>query len=116
MKIAVPVWQNRVSPLFDTSAHLLVAESSRKKIFKQDVINVESLSLFQRGDLLQKMHVNFFFCGGITRPILENIRNKNIHVIPFICGDVNIILQAFLEGKDIQSLFSMPGESVKEKE
>ena len=114
MKIAIPVWKNRVSPLFDSSTHLLMTETSGKKISKQDIISVESLSLFQRIDLLRKLHVDVFLCGGITRPILENIRNKSIKVIPFVCGDVNKLLQAVLRGKDVKISFSMPGKSEKE--
>lgn len=114
MKTAISVWQDRVSPLFDSSTHMRIAESAEGKILGQDIINVESLSLFQRIDLLQKMHIHVFICGGITRPILENIRNKNIQVIPFVCGDVDLLLQAFFKGKDIRTLFSMPGKSEKE--
>lgn len=116
MKIAIPVWHNSVSPLFDTSANLLVAELSGKNITRQQVISVESLSLFQRVDLLPKMHVDVFICGGITRPILDNIRNKDIKVIPFVCGDVNELLKAVSDGKDVRTLFSMPGKSEKENE
>lgn len=114
MKIAVPVWQNRVSPLFDTSTNLLVAEITNSIPAKQDVISVESLSLFQRIDLLEKLKIEILICGGITRPILENIRNKKIKVVPFLCGDVNELIQSYLKGKDIKSLFAMPGKSDKE--
>ena len=91
----------------------MVAETAGKKIVRQDVINVESLSLFQRTDMLQKLQIELFVCGGITKPILENIRNKNIKVIPFVCGDVNEVLHAFLKGKDVGTSFSMPGKSDK---
>lgn len=116
MKIAIPVWQNSVSPLFDSSTHLMVAETTAKSIINQDVINVESLSLFQRTDLLQKLNVDLFICGGITSPILDNIKNKNIKVIPFVCGNVNELLKATLKKRDLRTLFSMPGKSEKEIE
>jgi predicted Fe-Mo cluster-binding NifX family protein len=114
MKIAIPVWQNHVSPLFDSAAQLLIAETGSKNILKQDIINVESLSLFQRTDLLVKLGVNIFVCGGITRPILDNIRNKNITVIPFVCGNVKDLLTAIIKGKDVKNIFAMPGKSEKE--
>ena len=116
MKIAIPIWENRVSPLFDNAAHIMLAEGKGNIIEKQEILNVESLTLFQRIDLLQKLHVDVFVCGGITRPILENIRNKNIRTIPFVCGDVKELLHALLEGKDIKNLFSMPGKFKKENE
>jgi len=114
MKIAIPVWQNHVSPLFDSSANLLVAETSNKKILKKDLINIESFSLFQRIQLLEKLKITIFICGGITSPILENIRNKRINIIPFVCGDVKKILDATMKGQDIKSMFAMPGKSEKE--
>ena len=114
MNIAFPVWQERVSPLFDSAANLLVAESSRGQLVKQEIISVGSLSLFQRISLLEKLHIDILICGGITRPILENIRNKNIKVIPFVCGNVNELLAAFLTGRDIEHSFAMPGKSEKE--
>ncbi len=116
MKIAVPIWENRVSPLFDSAAQILVAEGKGKQIEKQEIISVASLTLFQRIDLLQKLNVEILICGGITRAILDNIRNKNIQTIPFVCGEVRELLQALFEGKDIKSLFSMPGKFKKEKE
>ena len=114
MKIAIPVWQNNISPLFDSSAHLLIAETNDKKIMKEDLISVESLSLFQRINLLEKLEIDIFVCGGITRPILENIRNKNINIIPFICGDVKKIIMAIIKGEDIKNVYAMPGKSEKE--
>jgi len=114
MKIAIPVWQDHVSPLFDSAAQLLIAEAGNKNILKQDIINVESLSLFQRTDLLEKLAIDIFVCGGITRPILDNIRNKNITVIPFVCGNVKELLMALIKGKDVKNVFAMPGKSEKE--
>ena len=115
MIIAIPVWQNRVAPLFDTAANLLVIKNEGKDP-ERDIINVESLTLCQRIDLLKILNVDLFICGGITKAILENIRNKSIKAMPFICGDINPILNAVLQGKDIKALFSMPGEPEKENE
>lgn len=115
MIIAIPVWQNRVAPLFDTAANLLVIKNEGNNP-ERDIINVESLTLFQRIDLLKILNVDLFICGGITKAILENIRNKSIKVTPFICGDINPIMNAVLQGKDIKALFSMPGEPEKENE
>ena len=77
--------------------------------------SLESISLYQRIELLDKLDVNTFVCGGITRPLLESIEGRNIHTIPFVCGDVDIILSALCKGKDIKSLFSMPGTRNKEE-
>ncbi len=114
MKIALPIWGERISPVFDTSAHILLVEGQNKRLIKQENISVESLTLFQRVDLLKKLEIDLFICGGITKPVLENIRSQNIKTIPFICGNAKQVLDAVLKGKNIKSLFSMPGEINKE--
>ena len=76
MRIAIPVWQNRVSPLFDTTAHLLVAEGAGQKISRQEITSVESLTLFQRTDLLRKLQIEIFICGGITK--LKSLNNSGL--------------------------------------
>ena len=114
MKIVISIWQNRVSPLFDSSHHLLFSHIKGGKVIKKDVLSVEGLSLFQRAELLQKLSVDILICGGITQPILDTIRNKNIKVIPFLCGDANDLLEALRKNRDVKTLFSMPGKSKQE--
>ena len=114
MKIALPIWDDHISPVFDTAAHILLVEGKSIQFSKKENISVESLSLFQRIDLLKKLDLDIFICGGITHATLENIRSQNIKTIPFICGNVDQILDAVLKGKNIKSLFSMPGDINKE--
>lgn len=114
MKIAISIWKNRVSPVFDTAAHIEFIEANKNGLLKQETICVESLTIFQSIDLLKKLKVDLLICGGITQNTFENIRAKNIKIIPFICGDINKILQATISGKDIKRLFAMPGQLNKE--
>ncbi|MCA9735091.1 MAG: hypothetical protein H6696_01565 [Deferribacteres bacterium] len=115
MKVAIPVWEKRISPVFDTTTHILIAEINGRKLSKKEKMSLESLSVFQRIDLLEKLGVEVFICGGITRPILDSIRSKNIQTFAYVCGDAETVLKAFCDGKDIKALFSMPGDLKKEK-
>ncbi|KAA3612199.1 MAG: hypothetical protein DWQ05_19555 [Calditrichaeota bacterium] len=114
MKVAIPVWENRISPVFDTTAHILQAEIIDKMLAKKEMLSLESLTIYQRIELLDNLGIDIFICGGITRPLLDSIRNKNIKTIPYVCGNVDKILSALCDGEDIKSLFSMPGNSNKE--
>ena len=114
MKIAVAVWKGQISPVFDTTAHILVAEIEGRIPNNEEIISLEGLSGYQRTEILEKLGVNLFICDGITRPLLDNIRSKSITVIHNICGPVDKIIEAFCQEKDIQALFSMPGKINKE--
>jgi predicted Fe-Mo cluster-binding NifX family protein len=113
MKIAISVWENKVSPVFDSAAHILIADTENNTPIKQEIISVESLTIFQRIDLLKKLNIDLLICGGITQNTLENIIQKNIKISPFICGEASKILKAVLKGKNIVSLFSMPGQKLR---
>ena len=114
MKIAISVWENQISPVFDTTTHILIADIEKKRPVNQEIISLESITVYQRIELLDKLEVDTFICGGITRHLLESIEGKNIQAIPNICGDVQQILDAVCKGKDIKALFSMPGNIKKE--
>ena len=116
MKVALADWENSISPFFDTTNHILLAEIINRLISKKEKICLDGISLFQRAELLQKLRVELFICGGITQPLLEQIRGKNIQCIPNICGDIDEILQAICQNKDIKAGFSMPGKKYLEGE
>lgn len=114
MKVAISVWENRVSPLFDAAGHILLVSGQKAHNWKQELLTVDSLTVFQRLGLLRKLKVDLFICGGITVSILEQVRNIPIQTIPFICGNVDTIIEAVMKGKDLRAMFSMPGHSRKE--
>ena len=106
--------QQAIGPLIDLRFEHVTAEGLsdivNHKLVRQEIVNVESLTIFQCIELLKKQKIDLLICGGITNSILENIELKNIKTIPFICGEVSKILKAVLKGKDITKLFSMPGK------
>lgn len=115
MKIAIPVWENRVSPVFDTSTHILVADIKENRLVSKEIISLQGITLYQRIELLHKLRIRTFICCAVTRPLLESILGKNIKAVSNICGDIDQILDAVCKGKDIKALFSMPGSINKEK-
>lgn len=110
MKVAIAVWENSISPFFDTTNHILFAEIINRLITKKEKICLDGISHFQRAEVLQKLQTDLFICGGISQLLLDRIRGKNIRSIPNICGDIDEILQAICSGADIESRFSMPGK------
>ena len=114
MKIAIAAWKGKISPVFDSTAHILVADIEDNKITNQELISLEYLTHYQRVELLDRLGIRIFVCGGITRPLLENIRSKDIVAIPNICGDVDKILKAISDEKNIKKLFSVQGTINKE--
>ena len=109
MKIAIPTWNGRVSPVFDTASRLLVvegAEGSETARFETEISEQFLPSKIMR---LTGLGIDTLICGAISRPLAYMITTAGIKIIPWISGQVEDVLQAFLTGTLFDPRFIMPG-------
>jgi len=109
MRVAVPVWQSRVSPVFDTARRLLIVDVENGREVHREEAPILGLSLADRVNRLVEFDVDVLLCGAISRPLAGMIAASGIRVIPWLRGDVNQVLRVFLNGEPIDSRFLMPG-------
>ena len=58
MKIAVTIWGNRVSPVFDAAKKLLVVDIKKQKIINKQYLFFDPGSIEDLIKLLKKMQIN----------------------------------------------------------
>lgn len=109
MKIAIPVFQNRVSPVFDWSSRILVIETDGRLEIGREEHGLAGASLKDRADRLMEMKVDSLLCGGISEAMLALLIARGINVIPWVAGDTEEVFSAFLEGRVPGNGFMMPG-------
>jgi len=109
MIVAIPVWQGRVSPVFDVAGQLLVVQTdgSVELARRQEAIPEEDPH--RRVQRLQALGVETLICGAISRPLEDLLVAGRIDVIPRICGDAEDVLRAFLSVELEEDRFAMPG-------
>ena len=109
MIVAIPVWQGRVSPVFDVAGQLLVVElnGSVEIARRQEALPDEVPQ--RRAQRLQALGVETLICGAISRPLETLLAASRIEVLPRICGDVEEVLRAFLDAGLQDDQFVMPG-------
>jgi predicted Fe-Mo cluster-binding NifX family protein len=109
MKVAIPHWQGRVSPVFDVAGSVLVVElgDGIERARRDVAFDVEDPR--GRSARLMETGANVLVCGAISRPLEMAISTAGIEVIPQICGDVECVLAAFIDGRLRQGGFLMPG-------
>jgi len=109
MKIAIPHWQGRISPVFDVAENVLIVEiADGVERNRQDVrFDVEAPQA--RAVRLAETGANVLVCGAISWPLEMAIGATGIEVVPQTCGEVERILAAFLEGRLNHNAFLMPG-------
>ncbi len=109
MKVAIPIWRDRISPVFDVAGHLLLLDVQEGKEIRREEIAVETLELFARVKQLTELGTNLVICGGISWPLERMLVSTGVRVIPQTCGPVEEVLRAFLAGQLTEQAFLMPG-------
>jgi predicted Fe-Mo cluster-binding NifX family protein len=109
MRVAITIWDNRVSPVFDTARELLVAQVDGRQLLDRRQENLGHPAPGLRVDRMRELNVDTLICGAISRPLAEMLAAAGIRVIPFVAGDADEVLAAYLNGELPAPSFAMPG-------
>lgn len=109
MKVALPTWDGRVSPVFDVAKRLLVVDVERGTEISRSEVDLEETRLAARASRVTALGVHVLICGAISWPLEAMLTSAGVRVIPQTCGPVDDVLRAFLEGQLASEAFLMPG-------
>jgi len=111
MKLAIPVWEDKVSPVLDTASRLLVVEVKEDGEVSRFEIFLDERDLSRRCLRIQGLGIDTLICGAVTRHFSEMLKASGIDIIPGISGRPDEVLNACFEGKLAHTKYLMPGLS-----
>jgi len=106
MRLAVPIWGDRVSPLFDVARRLLLVEVDRGLVVSKMEHDVAATD---RVRSTTQLGVDLLICGAVSRELERMLVSAGVDVISDICGSVDEVVDAFLADTLGQQRFIMPG-------
>lgn len=108
MNVAITVWENRISPVFDSAETLLIAEVRGREVVagKTQVFHIDMAARLMQ--LLRHHKVGVLICGALCVGSTALLEAHGIQVIPFMAGDAAQVLARYARGEDLSD-FSMPG-------
>jgi len=110
MKIAIPEYRGRVSPVFDTCQRILVFQIANRGVpIPLGGHDWSYLPLPIRANRLRQMGIDVLLCGGISGWLARQIECLGIRLIPWLAGEVHPVLDAFVVGSLPDRRFAMPG-------
>jgi predicted Fe-Mo cluster-binding NifX family protein len=109
VRIAVAVWQSRVSPVFDTAGKVLILDIGNGRELYRAEQSIRGLSMQKRVDRLVELDVDVLVCGAISRQLADMLAASGIKVIPWVRGNVDEVLQWYSTGQPMDLNFLMPG-------
>jgi predicted Fe-Mo cluster-binding NifX family protein len=98
MKVAIPLFKDRISPRFDVCPEIWIVELNNGKVMTQEKWPMESLDLQQRLNQLTSKGIDKIICGGIDSYCRDHLGNMGIDVIDNVAGEAREILNLFIRG------------------
>lgn len=109
MRIALPIWEDKLSPVLDTAPRLLIVDGSIRGKRTRFEAHLSEQDLLHRAKLVARLKVDVMICGAISRPLKDMMFAKGIRVISGLSGRIEDIVEAFFDGHLDQGEFLMPG-------
>lgn len=109
MKIALSVWKDCISTVFDAAEQLLVVEKDGDGVLKRTPFRLNSADGASRAMQLKEMEIDVLICGAISRPQEAAIAATGITVHPFMRGSVQEIIDGYESGQLHTEAFVLPG-------
>ncbi len=109
MKIALTVWENRISPVFDSAKTLFIAEVENGKLINSQYLQFDPEKPSRLTDMLINQDVRVLICGAILEVSADMIDAGGIKLIPFVSGVTEEILEVYATGLPVTPKFLMPG-------
>lgn len=109
MRVALPVFNGRVSPVFDAARRIMIVEIEDGTEVGRTEHSVADLLPWQRAKLLGQQGVSHLICGAISMSVMNLLMAHGITVTPNIAGYVDEVLRAYVASRLVSPQFMMPG-------
>ncbi|MCF8111631.1 MAG: hypothetical protein K9J85_09110 [Desulfobacteraceae bacterium] len=109
MKVALAVWNGRISPVFDVSRELLVIDIRGGRESGRTYVHFSNDHPMHKVRRLVEMDVEVLLCGAVSRHLSAALEANGIRLLGFISGEIESVIAAYLEGRLPSAEMSMPG-------
>lgn len=111
MRLAIPICDSRVATVADFAHVLMLVDYENKMETRRNVIDFHRPIVPAKVAVLDDNGVSTLICGAISRPFATMIIHCSIELIPFISGNVEEVMTAYVAGDLANPRFFMPGRS-----
>ena len=109
MKVALTVWDGRISPVFDVCREALVLGLDGMIIVSEDRVLFDGQKSLTQVERLVSLGVKVLVCGAISEPLQRQLVSQGIEVIAFVAGEAAAVVEAYLSGSLPDQTLLMPG-------
>jgi len=109
MKVAIPIRNGRISPVFDVAVLLMVVEFEIDGPGERSEFSIRESGAEARAALLRELGISTLICGAISNNAARVVERSGIELVPWIVGDIDDVLEAYSSDSLDAEGFIMPG-------
>jgi predicted Fe-Mo cluster-binding NifX family protein len=109
MKLAIPLYGNRVCPRFGYTQEIMIVELDGKSERDRHTFRVGHCLPEHIPEILRKKGVSLVISGGMNHFFQNLFRSRGIEVLWGIIGEAEDVLSAFVAGRLRPGMGSCPG-------
>ena len=109
MKAGLSCWNQRIAPVLDVARELLVVEIEAGRIITYTREELPQESGWHKAKRLHELGIDILICGAISKSMQNFVEGQGINIHPFIAGNLEEIIDAWICGKLSEQRFNMPG-------
>lgn len=109
MKVAITVWDERISPVFDVCREALIMEIEKGRVLSTVTERFENPSTAKKIERLVQLGIETLICGAISESLRRDLADRKVEVIGFVAGPAEDVIQAFLSKTLPTAALCMPG-------
>ena len=109
MKIALSIWKDCISTVFDAADQLLILEPEGTNGYKRTTTKLISTDVTGRASEMKERQIDVLICGAISRPLEKLLISSGICVFAFVRGPIEEVLAAYKSNCLEQAVFTLPG-------
>lgn len=107
--IAVPVFQDYISPLLDVSSRFAIFEIAGGEIVQKIVLSINEENELVKIDRLKELGVSTVISSAVSGHISQIICDRGLKLIPWISGPVDEIIDRYITNSPLPCCAGYPG-------
>jgi len=102
MKVAIPYWQGRISPVFDMAREILLIHVENGHVVRRNKTLIVEKNPLARLNYIVQLGAEVLICGAISWSLQRALSSTGVQVITNIHGQVEDAIKAFLSNQLIE--------------
>jgi len=97
MKIAIPVFQTKISPRFDSTQGFILLQIEKNNVIKRENLTTKDWPSSAKIKQLVDLEVDTMICGGIDLESMHQLNFSGIKIYSWITGEIEDAVTRFLD-------------------